>query len=88
MPDFSRIIDLAYTRILERPADPGGLESYNSLMNGGMTEASMRESLLRSPEYAIKNPDRAAARASSRARKKTKKKTRTKKRRKTAKRSR
>jgi hypothetical protein len=61
MPNFGRIISLAYMRILERPPDPGGLDSYNRLMNDGLTEAMMRESLLRSPEYAAKNPDRAGA---------------------------
>lgn len=57
MPDFSRIITMAYMRILGRPPDPGGLENYDRLMNNGVTEAQMRESLLRSPEYADKNPD-------------------------------
>ena len=70
MPNFSRIISLAYLRILERPPDPGGLENYNRLMNQGLTEALMREALLRSPEYASKNPDvpLSAARAASRGR--------------------
>jgi len=66
MPDFGRIINLAYMRILGRPADPGGQESYDRLMNQGMTEAMMRESLLRSPEYAANNPDRAAQAAGAR----------------------
>lgn len=62
MPDFGRVITLAYMRILGRPPDPGGLDNYNRLMNMGMTEAQMRETLIRSPEYASKNPDvRAAA---------------------------
>lgn len=61
MPDFGRVITLAYTRILGRPPDPGGLENYNRLMNMGMTEAQMRESLIRSPEYASKNPDVSAS---------------------------
>ena len=56
MPDFSRIIAMAYLRILGRPPDPGGLDNYNQAMNGGLTEALMRESLLRSSEYAAKNP--------------------------------
>ena len=60
MPDFGRIINLAYMRILGRPADPGGQENFDRLMNQGMAEAMMRETLLRSEEYAIKNPDRAA----------------------------
>lgn len=73
MPDFTRIINLAYERILGRPADPGGLSNYNDLMNGGLTEASMRESLLRSAEYAETHPDRglASARISSKRKKTT-----------------
>lgn len=67
MPDFSRIIRMAYLRILEREPDPSGLAFYNGQMNGGMSEASMREALLRSPEYAEKNPDRLAAAARARA---------------------
>lgn len=58
MPDFTRVINLAYQRILGRPADPGGLDAYNRSMNGGLTEAEMRESLLRSAEYASKHPSR------------------------------
>ena len=78
MPDFGRIINLAYMRILRRPADPGGLETYDRLMNQGMTEAMMRESLLRSPEYAANNPDVAqtgravSTTAGSKSKKKTK----------------
>ena len=67
MPDFSRIISLAYLRILERPPDAGGLAAYNDAMNNGLSEALMRESLLRSAEYAQKHPDRPAARASAAA---------------------
>jgi hypothetical protein len=63
MPDFSRIIRMAYLRILDREPDPGGLASYNGQMNGGMSEAAMRETLLRSAEYATKNPARLARRA-------------------------
>ncbi len=73
MPDFSPVITLAYMRILSRPPDPGGLESYNRAMNSGLTEAQMRESLLRSSEYASNNPDRvvlAARRGKSSTRKK------------------
>ena len=69
MPDFSRVINQAYMRILERPADAGGLEAYNGLMNAGMSESQMRESLLRSQEYARKNPSDAGALARSGARK-------------------
>jgi len=63
MPDFSRIIRMAYLRILDREPDPGGLANYNGQMNGGMSEAAMRESLLRSAEYATKNPARLAGAA-------------------------
>jgi hypothetical protein len=71
MPDFRPIITLAYQRILRRLPDPGGLEDFNRQMNAGLTEATMREILIRSPEYAQKNPDRAvrtASKASTRAR--------------------
>src|SRR3989449_652546 len=57
MPDFSRIIRMAYLRILDREPDPGGLASYNGQMNGGMSEAAMREALLRSAEFASRNHD-------------------------------
>ena len=68
MPNFGRIISLAYVRILERPPDPGGLESFNRLMNQGLSEAMMRETLLRSPEYASNNPDGArTSRSTSRS---------------------
>ena len=65
MPDYSRIIRMAYLRILDREPDSGGLAHYNERMNAGTTEAAMREALLRSAEYADKNPSvtgRAAAR--------------------------
>ena len=72
MPNFSRVISLAYLRLLGRPPDPGGLASFNDAMNQGMTEALMREALIRSPEYAEKNPDVApAARPAPRTRKRT-----------------
>jgi hypothetical protein len=74
VPDFTRVINQAYVRILGRPVDPGGLESYNRAMNQSLTEAQMRESLVRSSEYALKNPDVAARAAVSGRRKKSKKK--------------
>ncbi|GMR22143.1 MAG: hypothetical protein BMS9Abin37_0471 [Acidobacteriota bacterium] len=81
MPDFSPVITQAYMRILRRPPDAGGLETYNQAMNSGLTEAQMRESLLRSNEYAVKNPGSLqATSASPKKRKKaTKKKTSKKK---------
>lgn len=57
MPDFGRIVREAYEEILEREPDPGGLQNFDRLMNEGMSEARMREALLRSPEFAVKNPD-------------------------------
>ena len=56
MPSFRPIIRQAYREILEREADPSGLTSFNDLMNASMSEAHMRESLLRSGKYARKNP--------------------------------
>lgn len=72
MPNFGRIISLAYLRILERPPDPGGLDNFNRLMNQGLTESLMREALLRSPEYAAKNPNlaRPAIRSAAEGRRK------------------
>lgn len=54
---FERIIVLAYEQILGRLPDEGGLAHYNSEMKSGMSEAGMREDLLRSEEYAAKNPE-------------------------------
>jgi hypothetical protein len=67
MPNFTRIISQAYLRILGRAPDPGGLQNFNTLMNQGLTEAQMREALLRSPEYANNNPGFAAGRAAGAA---------------------
>ena len=55
MTDFTRVIRNGYLEILEREPDAGGLASYNAAMNAGLSEADMRESLLRSAEYAAKN---------------------------------
>ena len=66
MPDFSPVITQAYLRILGRTPDPGGLASWNRSMNDGLSEAAMREGLLRSPEYAQQHPDRAARAKSAR----------------------
>jgi hypothetical protein len=55
MPNFAPIIQIAYEEILERAADPGGLSFYNAQMNAGMSEADLRETLLRSEEYARNN---------------------------------
>lgn len=58
MPDYRPVVREAYEEILGREPDPQGLDGYDRLMNRGLSEADMRESLLRSTEYAIKNPDR------------------------------
>jgi hypothetical protein len=67
MPDFSPVITQAYLRILGRSPDPSGLASFNQNMNDGLSEAAMREALLRSPEYAQNHPDRAVREGGARA---------------------
>jgi hypothetical protein len=57
MPNFGPIISMAYKDILRREADPGGLAHYNDLMRDGLREVDLREGLIRSQEYADKNPD-------------------------------
>ena len=52
---FGRVIKPAYREILGREVDASGLEHYSELMRQGLSEADMRESLLRSPEYAEEN---------------------------------
>ncbi len=56
MPNFAPNIVEAYLEILDRLPDQGGLASFNGRMNQGLSEAAMREALLRSAEYAQKNP--------------------------------
>ena len=55
---YQRIIAQAYEEILGpgRTPDTSGLAHYNERMHAGMTEAEMREALLRSEEYEQKNP--------------------------------
>jgi hypothetical protein len=55
--DFRPIIQQAYRDILGRDGDLAGLDSWNAAMQGGMTEASVREAFIRSAEYAAKHPD-------------------------------
>ena len=57
MPDFSPIVSDAYRDILGRAPDPGGLAHFNARMNEGLSEANLREALLRSAEYAEKHPE-------------------------------
>ena len=52
---YQRIIAQAYQEILGRGVDTSGLGHYNAAMAAGMTEAQMRESLIRSPEFEEKN---------------------------------
>lgn len=60
MPSFRHVIRDAYVEILLRPPDPGGLESFNSAMQQGLTLDAVREALLRSAEYSSRFPDNAA----------------------------
>jgi len=57
VPDFSPIIESAYQEILGRDADREGLAHYNDRVTRGMSERHLRETLLRSPEFAQKNPE-------------------------------
>ena len=57
MPSFRHVIRDAYVEILLRPPDPGGLESFNSAMQQGLTLDAVREALLRSAEYSSRFPD-------------------------------
>lgn len=52
MANYRHVIEQAYRQILGRDPDPTGLADYDKAMNGTLTEAAMRESLLRSEEYA------------------------------------
>jgi hypothetical protein len=56
MPTFRRIVQQGYTEILDRDADPGGLQAWDNALQGGMTEAAFREALIRSEEFANNNP--------------------------------
>jgi hypothetical protein len=55
LPDFRPIINQAYQDILNRNGDQGGLDHKNRKMQDGMTEADMREEMLRSEGYLKKN---------------------------------
>lgn len=54
---YRRVIELAYQEILGRPTDPVGLDHYNAIVTAGLSEAQLRESLIRSDEYNAKNPN-------------------------------
>lgn len=55
--DYTRIIDLAYRQVLGRPPDMNGLRGYNRQMRLGLTEAVLREDMIRSVEFRNKNSD-------------------------------
>ena len=57
MPSFVRLIREAYDDVLARQPDPSGLADYNRSMNQGLSEAALREQLLRSREFALRFPD-------------------------------
>ncbi len=56
--DYSPIINAWYVRILGRVkgGEPAGVAEWNRQMNNGLTEEQLRESFIRSEEYALKNP--------------------------------
>jgi hypothetical protein len=57
MPSFARVIREAYADVLAREPDPGGLAHFDRSMNGGLSEADLREALLRSREFFLRFPD-------------------------------
>src|SRR5512143_733399 len=57
MPSFARVIREAYEDVLAREPDPGGLADFNRSMNEGLSEADLRERLLRSREFSLRFPD-------------------------------
>lgn len=48
-------IELAFDELLERAVGPKGLKAYNTEMENGLSEAQMRESVIRSEEFDNKN---------------------------------
>jgi len=48
---FDHVINTAYQVIFGRSVDPSGLKHYNEKMREGMSEANMREALIRSPAF-------------------------------------
>ena len=57
MPSFATVIREAYAEVLARAPDPSGLADYDRAMNQGLSEAGLREVLLRSREFALRFPD-------------------------------
>jgi len=57
MSDFRHVVALAYREILLREPDADGLLHHNARMQAGLTEAQLREDMLRSPEFAERFPD-------------------------------
>lgn len=54
--DHTHVVTQAYREILLRDPDPGGLAHFNAQLSAGMTEAALRETLMRSAEYAQRFP--------------------------------
>lgn len=48
---YAHVVAYAYREVLQREPDKAGLENYDALMRAGMSEAAMRESLMRSTEF-------------------------------------
>jgi len=57
MTSFAKVIRAAYADVLAREPDPGGLAAYDRSMNQGLSEADLRELLLRSREFSLRFPD-------------------------------
>src|SRR3990172_1495842 len=55
--NFGHVVTLAYREILLREPDADGLLHHNARMQAGLTEAQLREGMLRSPELAARVPD-------------------------------
>jgi hypothetical protein len=52
---YAKVVRMAYLDILGRLPDPGGLDFYDRALEAGMTEAEMRERMMRSEEFKKKN---------------------------------
>ena len=61
MPSFAKVIREAYHDILAREPDPGGLADYDRSMKRGLSEADLRERLLRSRDFSLRFPDASLA---------------------------
>jgi len=57
MTSFAKVIREAYDDVLAHEPDPAGLAAYDRSMNQGLSEADLREVLLRSREFSLRFPD-------------------------------